>query len=106
MTRSGSAAASRCLTALDANGNWKASLILTGLGLAYALFIALPVVYAGVERQPDEVVPVFLPGAVLVVLGGILMYIHRTIVGRIIGYDESRAAANGGNDEHRDDLDG
>ena len=65
----------------DPNGNWKAGIILVGLGLTFGIPIAF---ISAVSGEVDGGVPPFLFGILMVVLGGILMRIHKTIIGAVV----------------------
>lgn len=70
----------------DPNGNWKAGLILVGLGLTFGIPIAL---FTAVSSEGAEGLHPFLFGILLVVLGGILMRIHKSIIGAVVKADKS-----------------
>lgn len=65
----------------DPNGNWKAGIILVGLGLAFGIPVAF---LSAVSSEGNEGLPPFLFGLLLVVLGGILLRIHKTIIGAVV----------------------
>lgn len=65
----------------DPNGNWKAGIILVGLGLTFGIPIAF---ISSVSGEGSEGLPPFLFGILMVVLGSILMRIHKTIIGAVV----------------------
>lgn len=73
----------------DVNGNWKASMILTGVGVALAV-IMLPIgIYvAFTEGEFAAILGMLTPGILLIVTGGILKYIHKRIIGKVVPYQK------------------
>ena len=71
----------------DANGNWKAGLILIGIGAAFFLLFFLRA-FVGEAGDMHDLLPAVFVGAILVVIGGTLLYIHKTVVGRVVRLDE------------------
>jgi hypothetical protein len=89
----------------DVNGNWKAGIILIGLGLAFDLMMAAAYFQFDEFRLDDGPgVMVFMPGVMSIILGLVLLFIHRTIVGPV----QSRAdrLATRGNDSYSGSLNG
>jgi hypothetical protein len=78
----------------DINGNWKAGQILIWLGIGYCLFLALPVVLLEQHSITPEVVGIFSPGVLSLVIGASLTYIHRTIIGEVIKQTENNGLLN------------
>jgi hypothetical protein len=73
----------------DVNGNWKASMILIGLGITLAV-VLLPIGIYGavVEGEVQAIFGILIPGVLLIVTGVILKYIHRRIVGKVVPYQK------------------
>jgi hypothetical protein len=69
----------------DPNGNWKAGLILIAFGLFTGLCVMLPLYYSGeLSTDGGELVPLFAAPGSFIIPGIVLLFIHYTIVGRVI----------------------
>jgi len=66
----------------DVNGNWKAGVIMVGIAVVYIVMMALQMAFAG-GADAKEGVMAFFPGVLLLILGVLLIYIHRTIIGAV-----------------------
>jgi hypothetical protein len=80
----------------DPNGNWKAGLILASIGLFILTCLVLPANMAGeLGKDTEEIIASYaFPGSFLI-LGGVLMFIHYTIVGRVVKRGEKWSKLNG-----------
>ena len=81
----------------DPNGNWKAGLILISFGLFILLCIMLPLYYShGFDADEGEVVAMFAAPGSFIIPGLVLLFIHYTIVGKVIRRGEQRPRISGG----------
>jgi hypothetical protein len=76
----------------DPNGNWKAGLILISVGVFMALCVMLPLYYTGEIGQHDDgdLVAIFAAPGMFLIPGIVLLYIHHTIVGKVVKRGEQR----------------
>ena len=76
----------------DPNGNWKAGLILVSFGLFMLLCFVLPMYNAGEFSSADaeEYIPMFAAPGIFIIPGAMLMFIHYSIVGKVIKRGEQR----------------
>ena len=76
----------------DPNGNWKAGLILVAVGLFTLLCVMLPLYYSGeIGHSGDgDIVAMFAGPGTFLIPGLVLLFIHYTIVGRVIKRGEQR----------------
>lgn len=82
----------------DPNGNWKAGLILIAIGLFLALCVVLPgrlIGEIGSHDAEDIIASYAFPGMFLI-LGSVLMFVHYTIVGKVIKRGEKRLPISNG----------
>jgi hypothetical protein len=74
----------------DVNGNWKAGQVLIWLGVAYLPFGFMGMVAAATKNNGDAgAFMAFLPGVICLVVGGALLRIHGTIIGRVVKRGET-----------------
>ena len=75
----------------DPNGNWKAGLILVSFGLFTLLCVMLPLYYSGeLTMDGGEMVPLYAGPGSFIIPGIVLLFIHYSIVGRVIKRGEQR----------------
>jgi hypothetical protein len=82
----------------DPNGNWKAGLILIAIGLFLFLCVVLPgrlLGEIGTHDEGDIIASYAVPG-MFFILGSVLMFVHYTIVGKVVKRGERRTQLNGG----------
>jgi len=69
----------------DPNGNWKAGLILISFGLFTLLCVMLPLYFTGeLGHDGGDVVPLYAAPGSFIIPGLVLLFIHYTIVGKVI----------------------
>lgn len=77
----------------DPNGNWKAGLILVSFGLFVLLCVMLPLYFTGeIGPKGDEgdIVALFAAPGSFLIPGLVLLYIHHTIIGKVVRRGEQR----------------
>jgi hypothetical protein len=84
----------------DPNGNWKAGWILIAIGVVFSLCVIGPLSYAGElgsDADPGSWAITVVPGT-LFSIGALLLFFHRTIVGKVYRRDEPRPSRGAGQD--------
>jgi hypothetical protein len=71
----------------DPNGNWKAGLILVSFGLFVLLCVMLPLYFTGEigpKGDDGDIVALFAAPGSFLIPGLVLLFIHYTIVGKVV----------------------
>jgi hypothetical protein len=81
----------------DPNGNWKAGLILISFGLFMLFCVMLPLYSVGeIGRHGDgDIVALYAAPGTFIIPGLVLLFIHYTIVGKVLRRGEQRPRVNG-----------
>jgi hypothetical protein len=77
----------------DPNGNWKAGLLLIGIGLFLFFCVMLPLRLSGEmagHTDPGEIVGFYAGPGTFIIPGVVLLFIHYTIIGKVVRRGEQR----------------
>jgi hypothetical protein len=76
----------------DPNGNWKAGIVISWIGIGFFICVTVPVLIFTPEQEGGQAkwLALVLP-VMLWFVGGALLHIHRRIVGRVVRHGERPA---------------
>jgi len=76
----------------DPNGNWKAGLILVSIGVFLLLCVVIPGHLTGAIGNTDDgdVIGSYAFPGMFLILGSVLLFVHYTIVGKVVKRGEQR----------------